>query len=156
MADPTEHDAQVALDGRGAAEARFVGPMVREIHAPLPAPGGEQPPGAEACAVEATAWSGLDRLRAGDPVLHELIAREHRRQAETLTMVAASSIADPAVLGAVVPLGDRDFQLNEGVAASVREEVAALCARFPLPGYAAALFAPAPAVLVAAGTEPVA
>jgi glycine hydroxymethyltransferase len=48
--------------------------------------------------VEATARAGLDRLRAGDPVLHELIAREHRRQAESLTMVAASSIADPAVL----------------------------------------------------------
>lgn len=31
-------------------------------------------------------------------MLHELIAREHRRQAETLTRVAASSIADPAVL----------------------------------------------------------
>src|SRR6476620_7117287 len=49
-------------------------------------------------AVEATAQRGLDRLRAGDPVLHELLAREHRRQQETLTMVAASSIADPAVL----------------------------------------------------------
>jgi len=49
-------------------------------------------------AVEATALRGLDRLRAGDPVLHELLAREHRRQQETLTMVAASSIADPAVL----------------------------------------------------------
>src|SRR5687767_9601979 len=49
-------------------------------------------------AVEATAARGLQRLRAGDPVLYEMIAREHRRQAETLTMVAAASIADPAVL----------------------------------------------------------
>jgi len=49
-------------------------------------------------AVEATAARGLARLRGGDPALYELIAREHRRQAETLTMVAASSIADPAVL----------------------------------------------------------
>jgi len=51
-----------------------------------------------AAPVEATAARGLARLRAGDPALYELIAREHRRQAETLTMVAASSIADPAVL----------------------------------------------------------
>jgi len=49
-------------------------------------------------AVEATAARGLARLREGDPALYELIAREHRRQAATLTMVAASSIADPAVL----------------------------------------------------------
>ncbi|HEU0051554.1 MAG TPA: serine hydroxymethyltransferase [Longimicrobium sp.] len=53
---------------------------------------------ADECAVEATVRRGLARLRAGDPVLYELIAREHRRQAETLVMVAASSIADPAVL----------------------------------------------------------
>jgi len=50
------------------------------------------------CPVEATARAGIDRLRQGDPLLYALIAREHRRQAETLTMVAASSIADPAVL----------------------------------------------------------
>jgi glycine hydroxymethyltransferase len=49
-------------------------------------------------AVEATAARGLARLRGDDPALYELIAREHRRQTETLTMVAASSIADPAVL----------------------------------------------------------
>ncbi|HYH81297.1 MAG TPA: serine hydroxymethyltransferase [Longimicrobium sp.] len=55
-------------------------------------------PHANGCAVEATAVRGLDRLRGADPVLYELIAREHRRQNETLTMVAASSIADPAVL----------------------------------------------------------
>lgn len=53
---------------------------------------------AEPCAVEATVLRGIERLRASDPALYELIAREHRRQAETLTMVAASSIADPAVL----------------------------------------------------------
>jgi glycine hydroxymethyltransferase len=49
-------------------------------------------------ALEATALRGLERLRAGDPVLYELLAREHRRQGETLTMVAAASVADPAVL----------------------------------------------------------
>jgi glycine hydroxymethyltransferase len=49
-------------------------------------------------AVEATSLRGMGRLRDGDPVLYELIAREHQRQAETLTMVAACSIADPAVL----------------------------------------------------------
>jgi len=45
-----------------------------------------------------TVLRGIERLRAGDPILYELITREHRRQTETLTMVAASSIADPAVL----------------------------------------------------------
>jgi len=50
------------------------------------------------CAVEATVRRGMERLRGGDPVLYELIAREHQRQAETLMMVAASSVADPAVL----------------------------------------------------------
>ncbi|HEX2079995.1 MAG TPA: serine hydroxymethyltransferase [Longimicrobium sp.] len=50
------------------------------------------------CLVKATVALGLDHLRAGDPVLYELISREHRRQTETLTMVAASSLADPAVL----------------------------------------------------------
>lgn len=55
-------------------------------------------PAADDGALEATALRGIERLRAGDPLLYELIAREHRRQSETLTMVAASSIADPAVL----------------------------------------------------------
>lgn len=49
-------------------------------------------------ALEATALRGLEHLRAGDPALYALVSREHRRQAETLTMVAASSVADPAVL----------------------------------------------------------
>jgi glycine hydroxymethyltransferase len=49
-------------------------------------------------ALEATALRGMGRLRAGDPDLYALLAREHRRQSATLTMVAASSIADPAVL----------------------------------------------------------
>jgi amino acid adenylation domain-containing protein len=49
-------------------------------------------------AVEGTAQRGMDRLRTCDPALYELIVREHRRQSETLVMVAASSLADPAVL----------------------------------------------------------
>ncbi|HKP76544.1 MAG TPA: serine hydroxymethyltransferase, partial [Longimicrobiaceae bacterium] len=49
-------------------------------------------------AAEATVVRGMERLRAADPTLATLLEREHRRQAETLTMVAASSIADPAVL----------------------------------------------------------
>ncbi|HEV7590112.1 MAG TPA: serine hydroxymethyltransferase [Longimicrobium sp.] len=53
---------------------------------------------AEACVVEATVARGIDSLRSGDPVLYGLLAQEHRRQTETLVMVAASSIADPAVL----------------------------------------------------------
>lgn len=61
------------------------------------APGGE-PFRTGGGALEATALRGMESLRTGDPVLYDLLAREHRRQAETLTMVAASSIADPAVL----------------------------------------------------------
>jgi glycine hydroxymethyltransferase len=48
--------------------------------------------------LEATLAAGVEHLRSRDPALYELIAVEHRRQAQTLTMVAASSIADPAVL----------------------------------------------------------
>jgi len=63
MADLTDHDAPMALNGRGAGETRFVGRVV----------------------YDKPAATGLERLRTGGPVLHELIAREHRRQAETLT-----------------------------------------------------------------------
>lgn len=45
-----------------------------------------------------TARRGAERLRADDPALFALLAREQQRQAETLTMVAASSTADPSVL----------------------------------------------------------
>lgn len=48
--------------------------------------------------MEAMLAKGVEHLRSRDPDLYELIAREHRRQTQTLTMVAASSIADPAVL----------------------------------------------------------
>jgi len=50
------------------------------------------------CVLEETALHGIARLRSEDPVLYELLTREHRRQMGTLTMVAASSIADPSVL----------------------------------------------------------
>ena len=43
------------------------------------------------------ASTGLDRLAAQDPLLLELLARERRRQDETLTMVASSSSADLSV-----------------------------------------------------------
>ena len=257
MADPTEHDAQVALDGRGAGETRFAGRVVREIHAPPAAPAREQPPGAEAPAPDGRGTLAELVQRAafpffqGTPDLAAIAAKasalarvatpEFRETARRITASARALAAalgargyalvsggtdnhivlvdltprgltgvvaeralescgivvnknripgdrrsatvtsgvrfgtnglalrgmGPAemprcaelvdrVLGAVVPLGDRDYQLNQGVAASVREEVAALCARFPLPGYAAALSSPAPAVLVAAATESVA
>jgi glycine hydroxymethyltransferase len=41
---------------------------------------------------------GVERLCKEDPLLYELLDREYRRQAEVLTMVAASSIVDPSVL----------------------------------------------------------
>jgi len=41
---------------------------------------------------------GLRRLKGDDPRLYELLDREHRRQQNTLVMVAASSIADPSVI----------------------------------------------------------
>ncbi|HYH82191.1 MAG TPA: serine hydroxymethyltransferase [Longimicrobium sp.] len=50
------------------------------------------------CTVAETARRGAALLRAEDPALHALLCREQRRQAETLMMVAASSVADPSVL----------------------------------------------------------
>jgi glycine hydroxymethyltransferase len=40
---------------------------------------------------------GVHRLRLNDPELYRLLEREHRRQARTLAMIAASSVADPSV-----------------------------------------------------------
>jgi glycine hydroxymethyltransferase len=39
-----------------------------------------------------------ERLQRDDPVLGELLRRERHRQATTLSMIAASSVADPSVL----------------------------------------------------------
>lgn len=41
---------------------------------------------------------GIDLLYKEDPTLYELLDEEHRRQNNTLTMIAASSIADPSTL----------------------------------------------------------
>ncbi len=41
---------------------------------------------------------GAERLRRDDPLLHQILSREYRRQMDTLAMIAASSIADPSVL----------------------------------------------------------
>lgn len=88
MADLSEPGVPGALlDGPQVNGLRVPGRIVHET--PLAGATG---------AVEATARRGFAGLRAADPELHELIAREHRRQNETLTMVAASSLADPAVL----------------------------------------------------------
>ncbi|MFJ8628728.1 serine hydroxymethyltransferase [Kitasatospora sp. NPDC093550] len=46
----------------------------------------------------AYAGLGVHRLAAADPLLADLLEREHARQNETLAMVAASSSADPSVL----------------------------------------------------------
>ncbi len=46
----------------------------------------------------ALAYQGIELLCKEDPQLHELFVREFRRQASSLVMVAASSIADPSVL----------------------------------------------------------
>ena len=42
--------------------------------------------------------TGIERLQALDPELFAILDNEYRRQAEVLTMVASSSIADPAAL----------------------------------------------------------
>ncbi len=44
------------------------------------------------------AVEGLARLKQDDPALYDMLAREHERQTEVLTMVAAASIADTSVL----------------------------------------------------------
>jgi len=44
------------------------------------------------------AAAGLSQLRDQDPALYEILVREHCRQAETLSLVAASGAADPSVL----------------------------------------------------------
>lgn len=41
---------------------------------------------------------GVESLQEADPILFELLNREYDRQANTLNIVAASSIADPSVL----------------------------------------------------------
>ena len=45
-----------------------------------------------------TVERGMELLRDGDPALYAALCREHQRQVETLSMVAASSAADPSVL----------------------------------------------------------
>ncbi|HED65927.1 MAG TPA: serine hydroxymethyltransferase [Planctomycetes bacterium] len=44
------------------------------------------------------AQNAIQRLREVDPELHAILEDEYRRQANVLTMVASSSIADPAAL----------------------------------------------------------
>jgi len=44
------------------------------------------------------ARQGVETLAQADPRLYELLLGEYRRQTETLTLVAASSVADPSVL----------------------------------------------------------
>ena len=49
---------------------------------------------------------GIERLIQDDPVLYDLLEREYLRQANVLTMVAASSVADPSALacGGMTPM----------------------------------------------------
>ncbi|MCP2166910.1 serine hydroxymethyltransferase [Goodfellowiella coeruleoviolacea] len=44
------------------------------------------------------AVAGAQRLRHQDPVLHDLLEREQRRQSDTLAMIASASWSDPSVL----------------------------------------------------------
>lgn len=41
---------------------------------------------------------GIEQLQQNDPALYDLLEREYHRQANVLTMVAASSVVDPSVL----------------------------------------------------------
>jgi glycine hydroxymethyltransferase len=54
------------------------------------------------------------------------------------------------VLTQIQVCGDSEYRLPAGVAASVRDEVGALCSAFPLPGYPAMANEPQPALLEAA------
>ncbi|HET7463266.1 MAG TPA: serine hydroxymethyltransferase [Longimicrobium sp.] len=90
MAETSERSAPATLGVPSSQAVRVPGRIVD-------GPAGPGTP-ADDCVVEATVRRGVERLRATDPALYALLAREHRRQAETLTMVAASGIADPAVL----------------------------------------------------------
>ena len=42
--------------------------------------------------------TGIERLQREDPQLFRILENEYRRQANVLTMVASSSIADPSAL----------------------------------------------------------
>ena len=44
------------------------------------------------------ARTGVERLQRDDPELFAILENEYRRQANVLTMVASSSIADPSAL----------------------------------------------------------
>src|SRR5215207_5040565 len=48
--------------------------------------------------LERLARQGFDRLHAEDGELYELLEREHRRQGETLQLIAACSMAESSVL----------------------------------------------------------
>ncbi|HCU95607.1 MAG TPA: serine hydroxymethyltransferase [Actinobacteria bacterium] len=47
------------------------------------------------------ARDGYLRLRAGDPALHDMLAREYRRQSGTLSLVASSSLTSASSLAAL-------------------------------------------------------
>jgi glycine hydroxymethyltransferase len=96
MANTNQSGAPAATPyGSRANSIRVPGRIILPGAAPAAFPG--DPPAAP-CAVQATLAQGVEQLRAGDPALYALIAREHRRQAETLSMAAESGVADPAVL----------------------------------------------------------
>ncbi|HSU17561.1 hypothetical protein [Longimicrobium sp.] len=63
-----------------------------------PAPHAGERADADGRAPESAAAHGLEPLRAGDPELYGLVAREHRRQNATLAMDDASGVAGAAVL----------------------------------------------------------
>jgi glycine hydroxymethyltransferase len=62
------------------------------------AAGAQPAQGAQTSDLERFALAGVERLRREDPVLFDLLEKEYRRQAEVLTMVASSSLADPSAL----------------------------------------------------------
>lgn len=50
------------------------------------------------CLLKEAAERGAELLREGDPALYDLLVREHRRQGETLSLIAAAGVADLSVL----------------------------------------------------------
>jgi glycine hydroxymethyltransferase len=88
-------------EGSSAPPPRRRGEAAAAAREPLPiapAEADRQTAAAPADSPEGLTARGVERLRADDRVLYELLQREQRRQRGVLAMIASSSVADPSVL----------------------------------------------------------